>query len=45
MAKNIRESEVKNRIRQEYFSAYDWTKAVGNIDLTVCSQPVLGSPQ
>lgn len=42
MPKSVRESEVKNRIRQEYFSAYDWTRAVGNIDLTVCSQPQLG---
>ena len=37
MAKSIRESEIKNRLRQEYFSQYDWGKAVGNIDLTVCS--------
>ena len=43
--KNIRESEVKNRIRQEYFSDYDWTKALGDIDLTVCSNPQLGAQQ
>ena len=45
MAKSIRESEVKNRIRQEYFSDFDWTKALGDIDLTVCSNPQLGSQQ
>ena len=45
MAKKIRESEVKNRIRQEYFSDFDWTKALGDIDLTVCSNPQLGSQQ
>lgn len=45
MAKSVRESEVKNRIRQEYFSEYDWTKALGDIDLTVCSNPQLGSQQ
>ena len=45
MAKNIRESEVKNKIRQEYFSDFDWTKALGDIDLTVCSSPRIGEPQ
>lgn len=45
MAKRIRESEVKNRIRQEYFSDFDWTKALGDIDLTVCSNPQFGSQQ
>ena len=45
MAKGVRESEIKNRIRQEYFAAYDWTRAVGDIDLTVCSQPQLGARQ
>ena len=45
MAKSIRESEIKNRIRQEYFSDYDWTKALGDIDLTVCSNPIIGTPQ
>lgn len=45
MSKNIRESEVKNRIRQEYFSDYNWTRAVGDIDLTVCSNTVIGNPE
>ena len=45
MAKSIRESEIKNRIRQEYFSEYDWTKALGDIDLTVCSNSLIGTPQ
>ncbi len=44
MAKKIRESEVKNRIKKEYFSNYDWTKVVGDIDLTVCSEPQIGIP-
>ena len=44
MAKKIRESEVKNRIKKDYFSDYDWTKVVGDIDLTVCSEHLLGTP-
>lgn len=32
---NIREEELKNKIGQEYFSDYDTTKIVGNIDFTV----------
>lgn len=45
MAKKIRESEVKNRIKKEYFANYDWTKVTGDIDLTVCSEPQIGIPQ
>ena len=41
----IREKEVENWVIREYFSDYDWTKTVGDIDLTVCSQPILGSHQ
>ena len=44
MAKTIRESEIKNRLRNDYFSEYDWTRAVGNIDLTVCSRSDIGAP-
>ena len=46
MAKStsIRESEIKNRLRSDYFSEYDWTRAVGDIDLTVCSKTDLGAP-
>ena len=46
MAKStsIRESEIKNRLRSDYFSEYDWTRAVGDIDLTVCSKTDLGTP-
>lgn len=33
----LRESEVKNQIRKEYFDEYDWTRAIGDIDLTICS--------
>lgn len=42
MAKQIRESEVKNKIRKEYFDDYDWTRAIGDIDLAVCSNPAIG---
>ena len=42
MAKKIRESEVKNRIKKDYFSDFDWTKVVGDIDLTVCSDSQSG---
>lgn len=42
MAKSIRESEVKNRIKKEYFANYDWTRVIGDIDLCVCSEPQLG---
>jgi hypothetical protein len=33
--KNIREEELKNKVGQDYFSDYDCTKIVGNIDFTV----------
>ena len=42
MAKQIRESEVKNKIRKEYFNDFDWTRAIGDIDLAVCSNPAIG---
>ncbi len=42
MAKSIRESEVKNRICKDFFGNYDWTPAVGDIDLTICSNPEIG---
>ncbi len=38
----VRESEVKNRLKREFFDAYDWTRVIGDIDLAVCSQPRLG---
>lgn len=41
----VREKEVENLVKKEFFSEFDWTKSVGDIDLTVCSQPVLGSRQ
>ena len=33
---NIREEELKNKIAQDYFWIYDWTKIVGNVDFCVC---------
>jgi len=33
--KNIREEELKNKVGQDYFSKYDSTKIVGNIDFCV----------
>ena len=42
---SVREKEIEHRVIREYFSEYDWTKTVGDIDVTVCSQPVLGSQQ
>jgi len=32
---NIREEELKNKVGQDYFSQYDTTKIIGNIDFTV----------
>ena len=31
----IREEELKNKIAQDYFSSYDCTKIIGNIDFCV----------
>lgn len=33
---NIREGEVKNLVRDEWFSNYDANREIGNIDLSVC---------
>jgi hypothetical protein len=35
---NIREEELKNKIEQEYFSIFDCTKIIGNIDFCVCKK-------
>lgn len=35
---NIREEEVKNKVGQDFFSAFDTTKIVGNIDFCVTSK-------
>ena len=32
---NLREEELKNKIAKDYFSAYDSTKIIGNIDFSV----------
>lgn len=29
---NIREEELKNKVAQDYFNAFDATKIIGNID-------------
>lgn len=43
MAKKIvKEDETKNMLKADYFAEYDWTRVIGNIDLTVRSQPQLG---
>ena len=42
MAQSVRESEVKNRLKKDYFDAFDWTRVIGDIDLAVCSQPAIG---
>ena len=33
---SIREGEVKNLVRDDWFGKYDTTKEIGNIDLSVC---------
>jgi len=41
---NIREEELKNKVAQDYFSKYDCTKIIGNVDFCVSmyqSQPEL----
>ena len=40
---NVQEDETKNVLKADYFSAYDWTRVIGKIDLTVRSQPKLGA--
>jgi hypothetical protein len=35
---NIREEELKNKVAVDYFSGYDCTKIVGNLDFCVCPQ-------
>lgn len=40
---SVQEDETKNVLKADYFSAYDWTRVIGKIDLTVRSQPKLGS--
>ncbi len=45
MAGSVKELEIINRVKREYFSDYDWTKAVGDIDMTVCAQQLIGVPQ
>ena len=45
MAKTIREKEVENKVIQAYFSEFDWTKTVGDIDVTICSLPRIEQPQ
>ena len=39
----VRESEIKNRLKSDYFAAYDWTRVIGDIDLAVCSKPRPGA--
>ena len=33
----IREEELKNLVRDDWFSRYDGNKIIGNIDLSVCA--------
>lgn len=33
---NIREEELKNKVAHDYFSIYDCTKIIGNVDFCVC---------
>lgn len=33
---NIREEELKNQVRDDWFGSYDGKKIIGNIDLSVC---------
>lgn len=33
---DIREEELKNKVAQDYFWIYDYTKIIGNIDFCVC---------
>ncbi len=37
----IRESETKNRLCDQYFIEYNWTRSIGDIDLAICSRPTL----
>ncbi len=33
---SIREEELKNKVAHDYFSAYDSTKIIGNVDFCIC---------
>ena len=35
---NIREEELKNKVGTEYFSLFDTTKIIGNVDFCVVSR-------
>jgi hypothetical protein len=35
MQHQIREKELKNKITQDYFSAFDCTHSIGNVDFSV----------
>ena len=39
---NIREEELKNKVGQDFFSNFDTTKIVGNIDFCVCPKNPTG---
>ncbi len=39
---NIREEELKNLVRDDWFGKYDGNKIIGNIDLSVCVPTELG---
>ena len=39
---SVQEDETKNVLKRDYFAAYDWTKVIGKIDLTVQSAPQIG---
>jgi hypothetical protein len=36
---NIREEELKNKVSQDYFTDFDTTKIIGNIDFCVSNVP------
>ncbi len=40
---NIREEELKNKVGQDFFAAFDSTKIVGNVDFCVTTPSSLGS--
>ncbi len=38
MYKNIREEELKNKVGEDWFSLFDTTEIIGNIDFSVFSK-------
>lgn len=41
---NLREEEIKNKVAQNYFGAFDATKIIGNVDFCVTAKTTVNTP-